>query len=143
SENRQAKLRGKDHVLEKILGYQPQSHTSIEYIESLDDWKTAWDHVHFRGFLGVKMSLQFTWQGSDSCLAAPLVLDLARLAAFAQRRGEVGIMRHLACFFKDPMDVLEQSLSKQFVMLERYCDLARIDPCFGENHAAHVAGAVS
>ena len=36
------------------------------------------------------MTLQFTWQGCDSLLAAPLVLDLARLALLAQRRGESG-----------------------------------------------------
>ena len=52
---------------------------SIEYVESLDDWKTAWDHLHFEGFLGTKMTMQFTWQGCDAILAAPLVLDLARL----------------------------------------------------------------
>ena len=63
-----------------LLGYKPQSLVSIEYVESLDDWKTAWDHIHFEGFLGTKMTLQFTWQGCDSLLAAPLVIDLARLA---------------------------------------------------------------
>ena len=57
---------------------------------SLHDWKTAWDFVHFEGFLGARMSLQFTWQGSDSALAAPLVLDLARLADFAARARRVG-----------------------------------------------------
>ncbi len=86
-----------------MLGYKPQSHVSIEYIESLDDWKTAWDHIHFEGFLGTKMTLQFTWQGCDSLLAAPLVIDLARLALLAQRRGESGLMPHLACFFKSPI----------------------------------------
>ena len=76
---------------------------TIEYIESLDDWKTAWNHIHFQGFLGTKMILQFIWQGCDSILAGPLVLDLARLALFAQRRGEAGVLKHLACFFKNPM----------------------------------------
>src|SRR5262249_47396889 len=79
-QNKATKLRTKDHVTSQIVGSKPQTHVSIEYIESLDDWKTAWDHIHFRGFLGVKMMLQFTWQGCDSLLAAPLVLDLARLA---------------------------------------------------------------
>ena len=35
-------------------------------------------------------SMQFTWEGCDSALAAPLVLDLARLAALALERGEAG-----------------------------------------------------
>ena len=68
----------------------------------MGDWKTAWDHIHFQGFLGTKMILQFTWQGCDSLLAAPLVIDLARLADFEKRRGGAGLMRHLACFFKGP-----------------------------------------
>src|SRR5207253_642736 len=77
-------------------------------------------NFHIQGFLGVKMMMQFTWQGCDSILAAPLVLDLARLALHAQRRGEVGVLRHLACFFKDPMGVAEHDFFKQWAMLEEY-----------------------
>ncbi len=119
-ENKASKVKSKDQVVSSVLGYKPQTHVSIEYIESLDDWKTAWDHIHFRGFLGVKMTMQFTWQGCDSILAAPLVLDLARLALLAQRRGESGPMKHLACFFKSPIGVEEHDFFKQFAMLERY-----------------------
>jgi myo-inositol-1-phosphate synthase len=118
--NKESKIRTKDQVLAHILGYKPQTLVSIEYIESLDDWKTAWDHIHFQGFLGVKMILQFIWQGCDSILAAPLVIDLARLALLAQRRGEKGILRHLACFFKNPMGVQEHDFFRQFAMLENY-----------------------
>jgi myo-inositol-1-phosphate synthase len=118
--NKASKVASKDQVLGRIVGYPLQTHTSIEYIESLDDWKTAWDHVHFQGFLGVRMTLQFTWQGCDSALAAPLVLDLARLALFAQRRGEAGVLRHLACFFKSPMGVDEHDFFRQFALLETY-----------------------
>jgi myo-inositol-1-phosphate synthase len=118
--NKASKITTKDRVITQILGYKPQTHVSIEYIESLDDWKTAWDHIHFRGFLGVKMMMQFTWQGCDSILAAPLVLDLARLALLAQRRGEAGVLRHLACFFKSPLGVEEHDFFKQFALLEEY-----------------------
>jgi myo-inositol-1-phosphate synthase len=118
--NKESKLRTKDALVSQIVGYRPQTHVSIEYIRSLDDWKTAWDHVHFRGFLGTKMTLQFIWQGCDSVLAGPLVLDLARLALFAQRRGEAGVLRHLACFFKDPMGVDVHDFFKQFALLEAY-----------------------
>src|SRR5262245_2248219 len=118
--NKASKIRTKDQVISSIVGYKPQTHVSIEYIESLDDWKTAWDHIHFQGFLGTKMTMQFTWQGCDSILAAPLVLDLARLALLAQRRGESGVMKHLACFFKGPMGVTEHDFFKQFAMLEEY-----------------------
>ncbi|MFO0849308.1 MAG: inositol-3-phosphate synthase [Gemmataceae bacterium] len=118
--NKQSKVRSKDALLAELLGYKPQSLVSIEYIESLDDWKTAWDHVHFEGFLGTKMSLQFTWQGCDSALAAPLAIDLARLAALAQRRGEKGTVREWAAFFKSPAGVAEHDFGKQFELLGGY-----------------------
>jgi myo-inositol-1-phosphate synthase len=122
--NKASKILTKDKVVSGIVGYKPQTLVTIEYIESLDDWKTAWDHIHFRGFLGVKMMMQFTWQGCDSVLAGPLVLDLARLALLAQRRGERGVMPHLACFFKNPMGVQEHDFFKQFNMLEAYVQCA-------------------
>jgi myo-inositol-1-phosphate synthase len=128
--NKASKIRTKDQVISSIVGYKPQTHVSIEYIESMDDWKTAWDHIHFRGFLNVKMMMQFTWQGCDSILAAPLVIDLARLALLAQRRGEVGCLRHLACFFKSPMGVEEHDFFKQFAMLEEYARSATAPVAF-------------
>lgn len=120
--NKESKVRTKDQVVSSIVGYKPQTHVSIEYIESLDDWKTAWDHIHFKGFLNVKMMMQFIWQGCDSILAAPLVIDLARLALLAQRRGETGCLKHLACFFKSPMGVAEHDFFKQFAMLQEYVE---------------------
>jgi myo-inositol-1-phosphate synthase len=120
--NKESKILTKDQVVSSIVGYKPQTHVSIEYIESLDDWKTAWDHIHFKGFLGVKMMMQFQWQGCDSILAAPLVIDIARLSLLAQRRGEVGLLRHFACFFKSPMGVEEHDFFKQFEMLRQYVE---------------------
>jgi len=118
--NKAAKVRSKDHLLAAILGYPPQTHVSIEYIQSLGDWKTAWDHVHFRGFLGTPMTFQFIWQGCDSILAAPLVIDLVRLVDRARRAGEYGVLEWLACFFKSPLAVAEQDFSTQFAALEAW-----------------------
>jgi myo-inositol-1-phosphate synthase len=115
--NKAAKVRSKDHLLAAILGYPPQTHVSIEYIQSLGDWKTAWDHVHFRGFLGTPMTLQFTWQGCDSILAAPLVLDLVRLVDRGHRAGERGALVWLAGFFKSPIGAAEQAFAPQVTML--------------------------
>ena len=115
--NRESKIRTKDQVLSKILGYSPHSSVSIGYVPSLDDQKTAWDFIHFKGFLGARMSLQFIWQGYDSILAAPLVLDLVRLAELAKRRAEAGAMTHLASFFKAPVGVEKHALQDQFLML--------------------------
>jgi myo-inositol-1-phosphate synthase len=73
------------------------------------------------------MAMQFTWQGNDSVLAAPLVLDLARLAAFARSRGERGLMTHLAGYFKNPAGVEEQQFVKQIALLEAYVARHRAD----------------
>ncbi len=102
--HREAKMRNKDEVLRALVP-DPELHThvSIDYVPSLGDWKTAMDYVHFEGFLGARMSLQFTWTGSDSALAAPLVIDLARLCELSLRRGEAGVLAHTACFFKAPL----------------------------------------
>ncbi|MEQ8788861.1 MAG: inositol-3-phosphate synthase [Pirellulaceae bacterium] len=118
--NKQTKVTSKDRLLAEILGYHPQTHVSIEYIESLGDWKTAWDHIHFKGFLGTPMVMQFTWQGCDSLLAAPLVLDLIRLTECAQRRGEKGLLTFLASFFKSPLGVRQNDFVRQFQMLEQW-----------------------
>jgi myo-inositol-1-phosphate synthase len=120
-----SKTQAKDQVVGSIVGYKPQTHVSIEYIESLDDWKTAWDHIHFQGFLGTKMMMQFIWQGCDSLLAAPLLIDIVRLTLLAQRRGETGVLKHLACFFKSPMGCGEHDFFKQMEMLGEYVTTAR------------------
>ncbi|MGA2620077.1 MAG: inositol-3-phosphate synthase [Thermoguttaceae bacterium] len=122
--NKAAKLASKDRLLAEVLGYRPQSHISIEQVESLGDWKTAWDHVHFAGFLGTPMTLQFIWQGCDSVLAAPLVLDLVRLVESARRRGESGLLPFLASFFKSPLGVTEHGFDRQYAMLEEWARLA-------------------
>jgi myo-inositol-1-phosphate synthase len=118
--NKLAKLQSKDRLVADILGYAPQTLISIEQIGSLGDWKTAWDHIHFRGFLDTPMTLQFTWQGCDSLLAAPLVLDLARFAAVAQRRGETGVLGFLASFFKSTLGETKPAFADQFRALETW-----------------------
>ncbi len=136
-DNRTAKLRNKESVLESILGYSPHSGIDINYVPSLGDWKTAWDLIHFQGFLDVKMSMQFTWQGCDSILAAPLVLDMVRLAEFAARNGESGPMHHLAAFFKRPIGVDEMDFHAQFERLLAYAQehLHRQTDSASLNHA--------
>jgi len=111
---RAAKTRSKGGVVPAILGYAPEGQVGIDYVPPLGDWKIAWDHVMFEGFLGTRMTLQILWHGADSVLAAPLVLDLVRLVDLALRRGEVGVLSHLAVFFKDPMGCAEHRLDRQF-----------------------------
>jgi myo-inositol-1-phosphate synthase len=122
----ESKLANKDKALRSILDDdQMHTHVGIDYVPSLDDWKTAWDFIHFEGFLGVKMSLQFTWAGSDSALAAPLILDLVRLADFAAERGERGVMSQTAPFFKSPLAGGSNDFHAQFAVLMEYAQSRR------------------
>jgi len=120
--NKASKVKSKDHLLEAILGYAPQTLVSIEHIESMADWKTAWDHIHFQGFLNTPMMLQFTWQGCDSLLAAPLVLDLVRFALVAGQRGEIGCMSFLSSFFKSPLGSENQAFFDQTRLLKAWAE---------------------
>lgn len=116
----ESKSVSKERVLTELLGGEVPGEVHIDYVDPLGDWKTAWDHVMFSGFLGVRMTLQFTWQGCDSALAAPLVLDLARLSALALERGHVGAMPFLGFYFKDPVESTEHALTRQYDELVRW-----------------------
>ncbi|MFD6620009.1 inositol-3-phosphate synthase [Streptomyces albidoflavus] len=108
-----AKNAGKNRVLADNLGSLPEGEVHIDDVPALGEWKTAWDHVAFEGFLGARMVLQTTWQGCDSALAAPLVLDLVRLVARAHEAGMVGPLPGLGFFFKDP-DGGSSALGEQY-----------------------------
>ncbi|MBK6940124.1 MAG: inositol-3-phosphate synthase [Planctomycetes bacterium] len=123
-EHRRSKVHSKDGVVSGILGYPLHTHVGIDFVPSLHDHKTAFDLVHFEGFLGHRMMLTFTWLGCDSILAAPLVLDLVRFMVAAKRRGERGVQRQLACFFKSPAGVTEHDFHKQFESLLEYATRA-------------------
>ncbi|MFB6394036.1 inositol-3-phosphate synthase [Polymorphospora lycopeni] len=112
-----AKTASKQRVLGETLGYQPQGTTRIEYVDDIGDFKTAWDLITFSGFLGTAMRMEFTWHGCDSALAAPLVLDLARLTAAAHAAGRHGPLPELGFFFKDPIDATAHSLDEQWRIL--------------------------
>lgn len=118
----ETKLSNKDAVLGDILKESPYLHSGvrIDFVPSLHDWKTAMDFVHFEGFLGAKMQLQFTWHGSDSALAAPLILDLVRLGLLAQSREQGGVLHAAAAFFKNPLEVEEHDFHRQMDMLRRW-----------------------
>ncbi|CAL9608260.1 inositol-3-phosphate synthase [Streptomyces sp. enrichment culture] len=121
-----AKNAGKERVLADTLGTTPQGQVHIDDVPALGDWKTAWDHIAFDGFLGTRMVLQTIWQGCDSALAAPLVLDLARLALRAHEAGLCGPLTDLAFYFKDPLGDGPASLGEQYAALLSFA--ARLRP---------------
>lgn len=125
AENLDSKIQTKDSLLQNILGYPLHTHVGIDYVPSLGDQKTAWDYIHFEGFLGHRMSMQFTWQGCDAVLAAPLVLDMIRLMDHAASFGASGPQSWLACFFKRPFGLEEDDLHRQWHLLEDYAEQAR------------------
>jgi myo-inositol-1-phosphate synthase len=108
-----AKNAGKNRVLRDNLGALPEGEVHIDDVPALGQWKTAWDHIAFEGFLGTRMIMQTIWQGCDSALAAPLVLDLARLVAGAHRAGITGSLPELGFYFKDP-DGGSSALAEQY-----------------------------
>jgi len=110
---REVKSASKQRVLTETLGYTPAGPVHIDCVPDLGDHKTAWDLITFTGFLGVRMRMDFTWHGVDSALAAPLVLDLARLTARAHQRGHAGPLTDLAFFFKNPVGQPPHDLASQ------------------------------
>jgi myo-inositol-1-phosphate synthase len=107
------KLESKARGLAALLGEDVTAPLHIDNVPDLGERKVAWDYVSFEGFLGTRMNLQFTWDGYDSALAAPLVLDLARLVAGAHKAGETGPLGALGFFFKDPLGSTEHRLAEQ------------------------------
>ena len=119
-DNKASKITSKKGVLEGILGYAPEGDVRIDYFKPLADHKVAWNFIQFRGWGGHRMRMQFTWEGTDSVLAAPLVLDIARLILLAQHRGEAGPIGPLGLFFKTPEGSSEMNLYKQYDALLRW-----------------------
>ncbi|MER5622269.1 inositol-3-phosphate synthase [Streptosporangium sp. NPDC002544] len=119
---RASKQMSKNRAVTGVLGAGIDGQTHIDYVPDLGEWKTAWDHVTFEGFLGVRMTFQFTWQGCDSALAAPLVLDLARLVARAHEKGRHGVLPELGYFFKDPLATDEHGLAEQYARLRAFAE---------------------
>lgn len=102
-ESLKSKVTTKGSVLDDILGYTVEDHiVDIRYYRPRGDNKEAWDNIDVVGFLGQPMQIKINFLCKDSILAAPLVIEIARLLNFAQRRGESGVQEQLSIFFKLP-----------------------------------------
>ncbi|NHW89063.1 MAG: myo-inositol-1-phosphate synthase [Archaeoglobales archaeon] len=119
-ENKESKIISKDKVLEKILGYSPFSITDIAFFPSLVDNKTAFDFVHFKGFLGKLMKFYFIWDAIDAIVASPLILDIARFLLLAKKKEVGGVVKELAFFFKSPMECETMNTHEQFQILKKW-----------------------
>ncbi|MNW58333.1 Myo-inositol-1-phosphate synthase [compost metagenome] len=108
----QSKLVSKNRGLQDLTG-STVTPLHIDNVPDLGDIKVAWDHIHVEGFLGSRLTLQTTWSAYDSMLAAPLVLDLARLLALADAAGLSGPVPEMGFFFKDPWGSDVHSFAEQ------------------------------
>ncbi len=124
-DNAAEKLRNKAGVLDQILGYPVDSHiVDIRYYRPRGDNKESWDSIDFNGFCGVPMQLKMNTFCADSVLAAPLLIDAARLLERAARAGASGPQEQLSLFFKSPVvdGRVEQDLFRQRSLLEEWVE---------------------
>jgi len=124
-----SKVTTKGSVLDDILGYAVEDHlVDIRYYRPRGDNKESWDNIDVTGFLGQPMQLKINFLCRDSILAAPLVIEIARLLDYAKRLGESGVQEQLSVFFKLPQVAdeaatrPEHALHKQETMLLEWLD---------------------
>ncbi len=114
-----SKLDTKGSVLDSILGYHVEDHiVDIRYYRPRGDDKEAWDNIDVSGFLGQRMQLKVNFLCKDSILAAPLVLEIARLLDLARQRGEAGAQEQLSLFFKAPQTAAGRAPQHAFHLQE-------------------------
>jgi myo-inositol-1-phosphate synthase len=128
------KLETKASALDSILGYRvggdESSHVvTIHYYAPRGDAKEAWDNIDIEGFLGAQMQVKVNFLCKVSILAAPLVIDMARLSTIALRRGDRGFLPWMGGFFKYPLmpngQKVEHDFFKQLHALGRYLEEAK------------------
>lgn len=124
----QSKLASKQRGIQQLLGGGVSAPLHIDFVPDLGETKVAWDHIHATGFLGGQITLQTTWSAPDSALAAPLVLDVARLLAGARLRGAHGVVGELGFFFKEPWGCPTHSLAAQHNSLIQWARSLSADP---------------
>ena len=115
-----SKLNTKGSVLDSILGYPVEDHlVNIQYYKPRGDNKEAWDNIDLVGFMGQKMQMKVNFLCRDSILAAPLVIEIARVLDLAKQRGKGGIQEQLGIFFKAPMTPAGKREEHSFPVQER------------------------
>ncbi len=76
----------------------------INYYPPRGDDKEGWDNIDLFGWLNYPMQLKIDFLCRDSILAAPVVLDLAKLLDLASTSGRGGVQEWLGFYFKSPME---------------------------------------
>jgi myo-inositol-1-phosphate synthase len=110
-EYRDAKLRDK---MDALRLDRDSNRISIDYLPLWGDRKEAWDAVECRTWFDTPLSIRINWRGSDSELAAPMILDLVRFMALGEGLGLKGFQPQLGFFFKRPFEREATSLSSRW-----------------------------
>ena len=122
-----SKITTKGSVLDDILGYKVEDHlVDIRYYRPRGDNKEAWDNIDIIGFMGQPMQLKLNFLCKDSILAAPLVIEIARLLDYAQRRGMSGVQTQLSTFFKLPQVADEDTETPEHAIHLQTANAARL-----------------
>jgi myo-inositol-1-phosphate synthase len=121
----QSKLNTKTDLLGSLMGYPVEDHVvMIHYYRPRGDDKEAWDNIDITGFLGQRMQLKINFLCKDSVLAAPLVIEIARVLDLARQRGDGGVQEQLGIFFKAPQTrdgrEAEHAFHEQQLILDRW-----------------------
>ncbi len=121
------KVVSKGNCLDNIMGYSVEDHqVHIHYYRPRKDNKEAWDNIDIRGFLGYEMQVKLNFLCRDSILAAPLIIDMARLMKICFLNHESGLLPQFSLFFKSPQlskgTEVEHDLFKQREMFEKWLE---------------------
>lgn len=109
-----SKMHDKSHGLNMNLKYLVEQVIDIKYLSTKHDNKESWDSIEFSGWLNEKMSVRINWNGKDSILAAPLIIDLIRLQAYNMINGFSGLQTQLGVYFKNPAGTNEREYFKLY-----------------------------
>ena len=105
---------------ERQLGTEFEHVVSIDYLRSRGDRKEAFDSVIAEDLFGGEVNIKVNWEGWDSALAVPMLLDLVRLIAAGQKLGLSGPQVQLGYFFKSPIDASCESPERGHELLARF-----------------------
>jgi myo-inositol-1-phosphate synthase len=128
------KIADKKRGLTELAGLADADHVvSIDFVRSRGDQKESFDSVVASDIFGREVNLRFNWQGWDSALAVPMLLDLIRLVAVGQRLGLSGPQPQLAYFFKAPLGARCESPERAYARLVEYY----MEACAGAGLVSH------
>lgn len=112
------KIQDKTNGIKDLIGYDDFEHkVTIDYLKYKGDKKESWDAVYFSGWLNEPMTLKLNWQGEDSMLAAPIILDIIRLIVLGSKYKLCGFQKQLGLFYKHPFLCMGMSFAQLYEQL--------------------------